>query len=82
MSKIKINIFELVLREILIGKKFYDNDGNLKTIEDLNYQPLLNIVYVKSGDDGYYFLMNELYDFELNINNRKKITPNKGRLKF
>ena len=81
MTKIKLSIFELVLRETLIGKQFYDNDDNLKTIDDINYQPLLDVVYVKSGEDGYYFLMNEMYDFELDFSARPQILPNKGRIR-
>lgn len=81
MSKIKLSIFELVLRETLIGKQFYDNDNNLRTIDDINYQPLLDVVYVKTGEDGYYFLMNEMYDFELDFSNRPQILPNRGRIR-
>jgi hypothetical protein len=81
MAKIKTNIMELILREVLIGKEFYDNNNTIKRIDEVNYQPILDIVYVKSGDDGYYFSMNEFYDFELNQNPRPIITPNKGRIK-
>jgi len=81
MARVKTNIMELLLREVLIGKEFYDNNEVLKTIDDINYQPILDIVYVKSGDDGYYFSMNKFYDFELNQSQRPIIIPNKGRIK-
>lgn len=81
MARVKTNIMELLLRNALIGKEFYDNNNELKTIDEINYQPILDIVYVKSGDDGYYFSMNEFYDFELNQNPRPIIVPNKGRIK-
>jgi len=80
MARIRTNIMEIVLREYLIGKQFYHND-ELKTIDDINYQPVLNTVYVKSGDDGYYFSMNEMFDFELEMSSRPKIIPNKGKVK-
>jgi hypothetical protein len=82
MSRVKTNIMELLLREVLIGKQFYDNDNNLKTIDNVNFQPILNVVYIKSGDDGYYFSMNEFYDFEINQTERPIIIPNKGRIKI
>lgn len=80
MARIRTNIMEIVLREYLIGKQFYHND-ELKTIDDINYQPVLNTVYVKSGDGGYYFSMNEMFDFELEMPSRQKIIPNKGKVK-
>ena len=80
MARIRTNIMEIVLRQHLIGKQFYHNN-ELKTIDDINYQPILNTVYVKSGDDGYYFSMNEMFDFELEMPSRQKIIPNKGKVK-
>jgi len=80
MTRINTNIMEIVLREHLIGKQFYYKN-ELKTIDDINFQPILNTVYVKSGGDGYYFSMNEMFDFELDIDSRPKIIPNKGKVK-
>jgi len=81
MAKIKTNILEMMLKDFLIGKSFYDNDNNLKIIEDVNFQPLIQTVYVKSGDNGYYFSLNELYYFDLNETQSERIIPNKGKVK-
>ena len=78
--KVRTNIMELLLREVLIGKGFYDNNDNLVIIDDINYQPLTNTIFVRSGEDGYRLSINDLYDFELEIPVQDRIIPNKGRL--
>lgn len=80
MGKIRTNIMEILLREILIGKQFYDKNDVLRTIEDLDYQPFLKTVYILSGGDGYYFSIDDFYEFELNQSARPRIIPNKGRV--
>ena len=81
MAKIRTNFMELILREILIGEQIYLDNGTKITIDDINYQPLIRELYVKSGNDGYKLSMDMNYDFELNITDRNKIIPNKGRIK-
>jgi len=82
MKKVKTNIFEILLKEILIGKVFYDKNDNKIKIDDVNYSPLLNTVYIKSGNDGYSLSTQENYFFELDDNfNGDKIKPNKGKVK-
>lgn len=85
MTKVKTNILEMLLKDFLLGKKFYDNENNLRIIDDVNFQPLIETVYVKSGDDGFYFSLNEMYYFEIEDNkikqNNNRIVPNKGKIK-
>lgn len=72
---------ELLLKEILVGKKIYDEDDNQIIIDDVNYQPLTNVVYLKSGQNGYKLSMNEMYDFELEDSEDKdRIIPNIGKI--
>jgi len=81
MGRVKTNVMELVLKEILVGKKIYDDNDNQITIDDVNYQPLTNVVYLKSGENGYKLSMNEMYDFELgNGENDDRILPNIGKI--
>lgn len=80
MAKIRTNFMEIVLKEVLIGKHIYDEHGTKILIEDINYQPLIEEVYIKSGSDGYKLSLNTNYDFDLNLKDNNRITPNKGKL--
>lgn len=81
MAKIRTNFIELILRELLIGQEIYINDVTKITIEDINYQPIIRELYVKSGGNGYKLSIDMNYDFELNMVDKNKIIPNKGRIK-
>lgn len=81
MAKIRTNFIELLLRQTLIGQEIYLNDNTLITIDGIDYQPIIQEVYVKSGNDGYKLSINTNYDFELNLDDGNKIVPNKGRIK-
>jgi hypothetical protein len=81
MGRIRTNIMELLLKEVLIGKSFYDNQNNLATIDDLNYQPLTNTVFIRSGENGYRLSINDVYDFDIaDLDDTDRIFPNKGKL--
>jgi len=79
--KVKTNFIEIILKEIMIGKEIYNDDGIKIKIDDINYQPLIQEVYIKSGDNGYKMSLNSNYEFEVNFQNLKRIAPNKGKLK-
>lgn len=79
MGKVRSNILEIVLKEILIGKEIYIED-KLVIIEDINYQPLINVVFIKSNGDGYKLSLNDLYDFNLPVIKNEKIRPTKGKV--
>jgi len=81
MAKIRTNFIELLLKQTLIGQQLYTDSGVLITIDDINYQPLLQEVYIKSGNDGYKLSLNTNYDFELTLDDNNRIIPNKGRIK-
>jgi hypothetical protein len=80
MTKIRTNFIELLLRQTLIGQQIYLEDGTLITIDEIDYQPLIKEIYIKSGSDGYKLSMDMNYDFELLLDDRNKIIPNKGRI--
>lgn len=81
MAKIRTNFMEMLLREILVGQEIYLDNGSKIIIEDINYQPIIRELYIKSGNDGYKLSMDMNYDFELNMDDKNKIIPNKGRIK-
>ena len=81
MAKIRTNFIELLLRQTLVGQQMYLDNGTLITIDEIDYQPIIKEVYVKSGTDGYKLSIDVNYDFELIMDDRNKIIPNKGRIK-
>jgi hypothetical protein len=81
MAKIRTNFIELLLRQTLIGQEMYLENGTKITIDEIDYQPIIKEVYVKSGTDGYKMSLDMNYDFELTMDDRNKIVPNKGRIK-
>jgi len=81
MTKIRTNFIELLLRQTLVGQQIYIDNGTLITIDEIDYQPIIKEVYIKSGDDGYKLSIEVNYDFELEMDDRNKIIPNKGRIK-
>ena len=80
MAKIRTNFIELLLRQTLVGQQIYLDNGTLITIDEIDYQPIIKEIYIKSGDDGYKLSMDMNYDFELTLDDRNKIIPNKGRI--
>lgn len=80
MAKLRTNFLEIVMKELLVGKYIYTDNGAKIRIDDINYQPILQEVYIKSGDDGYKLSVNSNYDFELDILNTPRIVPNKGKI--
>jgi hypothetical protein len=81
MAKIRTNFIELLLRQTLVGQQMYLDNGTLITIDEIDYQPIIKEVYIKSGADGYKLSIDVNYDFELIMDDRNKIIPNKGRIK-
>jgi len=81
MAKVRTNFIELLLKQALIGQEIYVDDNKKIVIDDINYQPIIKEVYIKSGGDGYKLSIDMNYDFELNFENYAKIIPNKGRIK-
>ena len=49
-NRTETNFIEILLREMMIGKTIYLEDGTAIIIDDLNYQPLIEQVFIKSGD--------------------------------
>lgn len=81
MAKIRTNFIELLLRQTLIGQQIYLDNGTLITIDEIDYQPIIKEIYIKSNGNGYKLSMDMNYDFELTMDDRNKIIPNKGRIK-
>ena len=85
------NFFEIILRNVLIGKTIYEDfeDGNgltAITILHLTYDPIIEQVYIcdaadpdSDGASSYKMDIKENFDFE--YPNMKKIRPNRRKLK-
>jgi hypothetical protein len=82
MTKIRSNFLEIILKEIFTGKIIYNDNGEKIIISDINYQPILQEVYIKDeNNNGYKLSLNLNYEFDLNLNNLERIKPNKGKIK-
>lgn len=79
MAKQETNFLEILFRNLLIGMTVYDDNGNPLLIEELNYDPLIKQLYVKSGTNSYKMNLDKNYDFEVN-NKFSKIVPNKEKI--
>ena len=64
MAKFKTNIFEMVLRETLIGEIIYDKDGNSLIISELNYDPTVRCAYVTDGVKKFKIKVDDYFDYE------------------
>ena len=80
MAKQETNFFEILFRNLLIGMTIYDDDGNPLVIEELNYDPFINHIYITSGGNSHKLSMNKNYDFEID-KKFSKIVPNKQKIK-
>jgi hypothetical protein len=64
MAKYKTNIFEMVLRETLIGETIYDKDGKSLIIKELNYDPTVRCAYVTDGVKKFKIKVDDYFDYE------------------
>ena len=80
MAKQETNFLEILFRNLLIGMTVYADDGTELVIDELNYDPMIRHMYVKSGGNSYKMSIDKNYDFEMN-KNFTKIVPNKERIK-
>mgnify|MGYP001108522663 CR=1 FL=1 len=79
MAKQETNFLEILFRNLLIGMTVYNDDDTPLVIDELNYDPLINCIYITSGGDSYKMRLDKNYDFETN-NKFNKIVPNKERI--
>jgi len=63
-NKVRTNFFEILLRELMIGKTIYLNDNIPIYIDDLNYQPKVEQIFIKSGEEVYKLPINQNFDFD------------------
>lgn len=79
MAKQETNFLEILFRNLLIGMTVYDDDGNPLLIDELNYDPLIKQLYIKSGGNSYKMNLDKNYDFEVD-KKFLKIVPNKEKI--
>jgi hypothetical protein len=77
-NRTETNFIEILLREMMIGKTIYLNDGTPIYIDDLNYQPVIQQIYIKSGDESYKMHLNRNFDFD--YNQVEKLVPTKHKI--
>jgi hypothetical protein len=80
MAKQETNFLEILFRNLLIGMTVYDDSGTELVIDELNYDPIIKHIFIKSGDDSYKMRIDKNYDFEMN-SAFNKIVPNKEKIK-
>jgi len=80
MAKQETNFLEILFRATLIGMTVYDDDDNPLLIEELNYDPIIRHIFIKTGGNSYKMSIDKNYDFEMN-KAFTKIVPNKERIK-
>ena len=79
MAKQETNFMEILLRATVIGMTVYDDDGVALVIDELNYDPVIKHVFIKSGGVSQKMRIDKNYDFEVN-NTFSKIVPNKEKI--
>ena len=57
----------------------YDDAGNPLVIDELNYDPVIKHVFIKSGGNSYKMRLDKNYDFEV-TQAFSKIVPNKEKI--
>ena len=77
-GKTETNFIEILLRETMIGKTIYLNDGTAIIIDEINYQPVIDQVFIKSGDEVYKMHMKRNFDFDYEQIN--KLLPTKHKI--
>ena len=80
MAKQETNFLEILFRNLLIGMTVYDDNGNAMVIDELNYDPVINHIFITSGGNSFKMRMDKNYDFEI-TNSFSKIVPNKKKIK-
>ena len=79
MAKQETNFLEILFRNLLIGMTVYTDDGTPLVIDELNYDPIIKHIFIKSGTDSYKMRIDKNYDFEVDAN-FTKIVPNKEKI--
>lgn len=82
INKTSTNFMEIMLRTLMIGKTIYLDDGTAIFIDDINYQPLINHVFIKSGDEVYKMNINKNFSFDYEEVDRLLPTKEKIRGKY
>ena len=79
MAKQETNFLEILFRKTLIGVTIYNDDGTPLVIDELNYDPIIKHIFIKSGTDSYKMRIDKNYDFEVD-QTFSKIVPNKEKI--
>ena len=79
MAKQETNFLEILFRNLLIGMTVYDDEGTALVIDELNYDPVINHIFIVSGTDSYKMRLDKNYDFEVDAA-FNKIVPNKEKI--
>lgn len=77
-NRTETNFIEILLKEMMIGKTIYLDDDTPIIIDEINYQPLIEQVFIKSGDEAYKMPINRNFDFD--YSQIRKIKPTKHKI--
>ena len=80
MAKQETNFLEILFRNLFIGMTIYTDDGIALVIDELNYDPVINHIFITSGGNSYKMRIDKNYDFDMD-SKFNKIVPNKEKIK-
>jgi len=79
MAQVETNFQEILLRQTMIGMTIYLDDGTPFLIEEINYQPRTNQIFIKNAEgDSHNLPANMHFDFDYST--LEKIVPNKVKI--
>ena len=78
MAISETNFLEILLRQTLIGMTIYDDSEVALVIDDLNYDPITEHIFITSGIDSYKMSIKKNFDFDYST--LTKIVPTKEKI--
>jgi hypothetical protein len=79
--KVETNFFEILLRQTMIGMTIYNDAGTAIVIDDINYDPLTEQVFIKNISSGLVYKMSLLKNFDFDYTQVSKLIPNTDKIR-
>lgn len=84
MAKIRTNIFEMLLNELLIGKTIYDDDDNPFVVDNVRYTKTNTVFAIDASGNTSTFFIDDNIDIDMptvikEVLDKKKIKKVKNK---